>query len=111
MVAHVPFLRWEYVPHSHFHVPQGGFYYLVPLRGRRIIAVVASVSTSGALEYEAYANFQREYNDIFGLEQGLRWSNYDDLVLWLDAMVHNSFVWYSTPGEACHLCQVCPLYY
>ncbi|KAG5539975.1 hypothetical protein RHGRI_020272 [Rhododendron griersonianum] len=87
MVAHVPFVRWECVPHSHFQVPQGGFYYLVPIRGRRIIAAVASVCTTGALEYEAYVNFQREYSDIFGLEQGLRWSDYDGLVLWLDAMV------------------------
>lgn len=78
----------------------------MPIRGRRRIAAVASVSTTGALEYEIYVNFQREYSDIFGLEQGLRWSDYDGLVLWLDAMVHNSFVWYGTPSKACHLCYV-----
>ncbi|XP_058217299.1 uncharacterized protein LOC131328367 [Rhododendron vialii] len=41
--------------------------------------------------------FVREYRDVLGLGDNLIWAVRDDLVKWLDALVHNSFVRYSTP--------------
>ncbi|KAI8523042.1 hypothetical protein RHMOL_Rhmol13G0043600 [Rhododendron molle] len=77
----------------------GGFYCLVPIRGQTVIAVVARYRHGRQLEYKAYSIFVREYKDVFSLGDNLIWTVRDDLVKWLDALVHNSFVRYSTPGE------------
>ncbi|KAI8557081.1 hypothetical protein RHMOL_Rhmol05G0306800 [Rhododendron molle] len=42
--------------------------------------------------------FVREYGDVLGLGDNLVWAVRADLVKWLDALVHNSFLRYSTPG-------------
>ncbi|XP_058187675.1 uncharacterized protein LOC131304450 [Rhododendron vialii] len=97
MVVPVPFRRWVHVKHRNPQNLHGGFYCLLPIRGQRVIAAVARYRHGGQLEYKAYSMFVREYRDVLGLGDNLIWAVRDDLVKWLDALVHNSFVRYSTP--------------
>ncbi|KAF7147676.1 hypothetical protein RHSIM_Rhsim03G0122900 [Rhododendron simsii] len=99
MVVPVPFRRWVHVKHRNPQTLHGGFYCLLPIRGQRVIAAVARYRHGGQLEYKAYSIFVREYRDVLGLGDNLIWAARDDLVKWLDALVHNSFVHYSTPGS------------
>ncbi|KAI8523043.1 hypothetical protein RHMOL_Rhmol13G0043600 [Rhododendron molle] len=99
MVVPVPFRRWIRVRYRNPRPAHGGFYCLVPIRGQTVIAVVARYRHGRQLEYKAYSIFVREYKDVFSLGDNLIWTVRDDLVKWLDALVHNSFVRYSTPGE------------
>ncbi|KAI8543770.1 hypothetical protein RHMOL_Rhmol08G0244100 [Rhododendron molle] len=98
MAVRVPFRRWLHVRHRNPETPHGGFYYLLPIEGRRVIAAVARYPRPGHLEYKAFSLFVREYRDILGLDENLEWAVRDDLVKWLDALVHNSFMRYSTAG-------------
>ncbi|KAI8543798.1 hypothetical protein RHMOL_Rhmol08G0246800 [Rhododendron molle] len=98
MVVPVPFHRWVHVKHRNPRTVHGGFYCLLPIQGQRVIAAVARYRHGGQLEYKAYSMFVREYADLLGLSDNLVWAVRDDLVKWLDALVHNSFVRYSTPG-------------
>ncbi|KAG5552504.1 hypothetical protein RHGRI_010553 [Rhododendron griersonianum] len=102
MVLHVPFRRWVHVRHRNPQALHGGFYCLLPVQGRRVIAAVARYRRPGQLEYKAFSIFVREYADMLGLGENLIWAVRDDLVKWLDALVHNSFMRHSTPGvERC----------
>ncbi|KAI8548027.1 hypothetical protein RHMOL_Rhmol07G0240800 [Rhododendron molle] len=97
MVLRVPFRRWLHVRHRNPGIPHGGFYCLLPIESRRVIAAVTRYPRPGHLEYKAFSLFGREYRDILGLDENLEWAVRDDLVKWLDALVHNSFMRYSTP--------------
>ncbi|KAI8567429.1 hypothetical protein RHMOL_Rhmol02G0121500 [Rhododendron molle] len=102
MVLHVPFRRWVHVKYQNPQPLHGGFYCLLPVQGRRVIAAVARYRHPGQLEYKALSIFVCEYADILGLGDNLIWAGRDDLVKWLDALVHNSFMRHSTPGvERC----------
>ncbi|KAI8568461.1 hypothetical protein RHMOL_Rhmol02G0201400 [Rhododendron molle] len=98
MVVPVPFRRWVLVKYRGSQTIHGGFYCLLPIQGQRVIAAVASYRHGGQLEYKAYSMFVREYGDVLGLGDNLVWAVRADLVKWLDALVHNSFLRYSTPG-------------
>ncbi|KAG5536256.1 hypothetical protein RHGRI_023888 [Rhododendron griersonianum] len=102
MVLRVPFRRWVLVNHRNPQPVHGGFYCLLPIQGRRVVAAVTRYQRSVQLEYKAFSIFVREYRDILGLGDNLIWTIRDDLVKWLDALVHNSFIRHSTPGvERC----------
>ncbi|KAI8546116.1 hypothetical protein RHMOL_Rhmol07G0091200 [Rhododendron molle] len=98
MVVRVPFHRWIHVRHRTLQPVHGGFYCLLPIQGRRVIAAVARYRHSGQLQYKAFSLFVREYAELLGLGDNLIWAVRDDLVKWLDALVHNSFMRHSTPG-------------
>ncbi|KAG5512937.1 hypothetical protein RHGRI_038647 [Rhododendron griersonianum] len=98
MVLCVPFRRWVHVKHRNPQALHGGFYCLLPIQGRRVIAAVARYRRPGQLEYKAFSIFAREYADMLGLGDNLIWAVRDDFVKWLDALVHNSFIRHSTPG-------------
>ncbi|KAI8543769.1 hypothetical protein RHMOL_Rhmol08G0244000 [Rhododendron molle] len=98
MVVRVPFHRWVHVEHRSLQPVHGGFYCLLPIQGRRVIAVVARYRHPGQLECKAFSLFVREYAELLGLGDNLIWAVRDDLVKWLDALVHNSFMRHSTPG-------------
>ncbi|KAG5528449.1 hypothetical protein RHGRI_029210 [Rhododendron griersonianum] len=98
MLIHVFFIRLVYVKYHYYDRPHGGFYYVIPIKGQRIIAVVARHRGTSHLDYKAYSNLERDYKDILGLGDNLRWNLKSDLVHWLDALVHNSFLRYSTVG-------------
>ncbi|KAI8525091.1 hypothetical protein RHMOL_Rhmol13G0201100 [Rhododendron molle] len=98
MVVRVPFRRWLHVRYRNSETLYGGFYCLLPIQGRRVVAAVARYRQPGQLEYKAYSLFVHEYAEILGLGENLIWAAREDLVKWLDALVHNSYVRHSTPG-------------
>ncbi|KAI8567880.1 hypothetical protein RHMOL_Rhmol02G0155700 [Rhododendron molle] len=74
MAVRVPFRRWLHVRHWNPETPHGGFYCLLPIEGRRVIAAVSRYSRPGHLEYKAFSLFVREYRDILGLDENLQWA-------------------------------------
>ncbi|KAF7148836.1 hypothetical protein RHSIM_Rhsim03G0237800 [Rhododendron simsii] len=98
MVVRVPFRRWLHVKLRNPQIPHGGLYCLLPIQGRRVIAAVARYRRPDQLEYKAFSVFVREYGEILGLGENLIWTEREDLVKWLDALVHNSYTCHSTPG-------------
>ncbi|KAI8556051.1 hypothetical protein RHMOL_Rhmol05G0222600 [Rhododendron molle] len=102
MVLHVPFRRWVHVRYRNPQHLHGRFYCLLLVQGRRVVAAIARYRHPGQLEYKAFSIFVREYAVILGLGDNLIWAARDDLVNWLDALVHNSFMRHSTVGvERC----------
>ncbi|KAI8555348.1 hypothetical protein RHMOL_Rhmol05G0168000 [Rhododendron molle] len=112
MVVRVPFHRWVHVRHRSPQAVHGGFYCLLPIQGRRVIAPVARYRHPGQLEYKAFSVFVREYGEMLGLGENLVWAVRNDLVKWSDALVHNSFIRHSIPGvERCwYIKQMSQLY-
>ncbi|KAI8542238.1 hypothetical protein RHMOL_Rhmol08G0122900 [Rhododendron molle] len=98
MVLRVPFRQWVHVKYRNPQPLHGGFYCLLPVQGERVVAAVARYRHPAQLEYKAFSIFVREYADILGLGDNLIWTARDDLVKWLDALVHNSFMRHSTSG-------------
>ncbi|KAG5516619.1 hypothetical protein RHGRI_037372 [Rhododendron griersonianum] len=60
MVLRVPFCRWVHVKYPNPQALHGGFYCLLPIQGRRVIAAVARYQRPGQLEYKAFSIFVRE---------------------------------------------------
>ncbi|KAI8558976.1 hypothetical protein RHMOL_Rhmol04G0138200 [Rhododendron molle] len=100
MVVRVPFRRWLHVKHRNLETRHGGFYCLLLIEGRRVIAVVARYPRPAQLEYKAYSIIVREYGEILGLGENLIWAVREDLIKWMDALVHNSYMRHSTPGSS-----------
>ncbi|KAF7152673.1 hypothetical protein RHSIM_Rhsim01G0048100 [Rhododendron simsii] len=99
MIVRVPFRWWLHVKHWNPKTRHGGFYCLLPIEGRRVIAAVARYPRPGQLEYKAYSIFVSEYGEILGLGENLIWVVHEDLIKWLDALVHNSYICHTTPDS------------
>lgn len=53
---------------------------------------MAEHRVTGDLEYKDYSNFGHDYKDILDLGDNLRWSSTSNLITWLEALVHDSFM-------------------
>lgn len=102
MVIHAPFIRWFYKEHASYLNTDGGYYYVITDGGdsgdETIVVEIEHYETNHVI-YKAHDDFKRDYAHILGLSDNLRW-NLESLVIeWLNPLIRNSFVRYSTVGN------------
>ncbi|KAI8560923.1 hypothetical protein RHMOL_Rhmol04G0293800 [Rhododendron molle] len=100
MVIHAPFIRWFYKDHPSCLNSNRCDYYIITHGGDETIAAQAEHHGTDHAIYQVCHDFKRDYTNILGLAYNLTWNLESQLVEWLDALVHNSFVRYSNIGDA-----------
>lgn len=98
MVIESPFVRWTLESHPTSAYGVWPMYFLLTTEGDKVVAAISYPGENENTIYRLYHRFIQDYGQELGLDANLHWTSEIDLAVWLDAVVHNSFVQNSTVG-------------
>lgn len=101
MTADLPFIKCiEEQRRRHDH-SMGTYYYLLNTRGQKTPVAFAYFPNQYANQkvFETHPGFIQNYGAEVGFQENLEWTSYEKMVPWIDAVIHNSFIFQSTPGN------------
>lgn len=98
MILTCPFVRWTFENHPTKACDVGGYYYLLTTQTHKEIAAVSCPREDGRMVFKPHDTFIECYAPHLILGGELEWESEDNLVVWPNAVVHNSFMYNSTAG-------------
>ncbi|KAG5528027.1 hypothetical protein RHGRI_028831 [Rhododendron griersonianum] len=73
----------------------GGYYYLLTTQTQKEIAAVSCPREDGRMVFKPHGTFIESYVPHLMLGGELEWESEDNLAVWLNVVVHNSFMYSS----------------
>lgn len=98
MVIHSLFICWTLEKHPTCMHGVRPFYFLLTDEAQKVVAPISYAGEHKNMIYSPYHRFIHDYGERLGLGANLQWTSETSLAIWLNVVVHNSFVHSNTVG-------------